>query len=130
MAKLSIGSPLQLAEKLFKIRSEIEAFMEPVEKLKVKEEKLRTEMLESLKANKMDSLKTERGINYVRADKPMKFIIKDKEKALAWAIENHCAKIDVTETKAKLAGTGALPDFFEEEYQGQTLRIEGMKNAL
>lgn len=129
MAKrLSIGSPLQIAEKLFKIRQEIAAFMEPIKALEEKEEKLRVEMLESLKANKMDALKTDRGVSYARASRA-KLEITDPKKALDWALANNCAKVDTTKAASSLKGKGALPEGFEETFTDY-LQVTGINKAI
>lgn len=126
--KLSIGSPLQIADKLFKIRTEIEAYKEYLKPLEDKEDKLRVEMVESLKANRMNSLETDKGITYTHASRA-KLIVVDKSKAQVWAAEHDCLKIDIVMAGKFLKGRGALPDGFTEEFTDY-LQVTGIKDAL
>ncbi len=126
--KLSIGDPIELSEKLFKIRQEIAAWEEQVKPLKEKEDELRQSMLEALKSHRMQSLETERGITYTRASRATLGIL-DPKKAMVWALSNDCAKVDTVKAGKMLKGAGALPDGFEEKFTDY-LQVTGIKDAL
>lgn len=113
------ANPHDIADKLYKIREEIAAFEASMKPLKEKEEALRTDMLASLKENRMDSFRDDNiPLTFTRAYRSS-LEITDPFLALDWAIANECAKVDTIAANKKLKGAGALPKGFgqkETEY--------------
>ena|SRR3990167_10312872 len=112
-------NPHLIADKLFKIKSEIQAFEDSIKPLKEKEENLRTDMLTALKESRMDSFRDDNvPLTFTRAYRSS-LEITDAFHAMDWAIVNECAKVDTIAANKKLKGAGALPKGFgykETEY--------------
>jgi hypothetical protein len=118
-----------LAYKLFHTREEISAFEDSIKPLKDQEQKLRDEMLDALKTNRMTEFKTDYGVAYSRAVRTS-YLVSDMEKARPWLEEHQCLKPDTVKMGKLLKGNGeAIPqgiDFSETTY----LTVTGMKAAL
>jgi len=118
-----------LAEKLFNIREEIAAYEDSIKPLKDQEQKLRDEMLETLRASRITEFKTDYGVAYTRAVRTS-YLVTDMDKARSWLEEHQCLKPDTVKMGKFLKGNGeAIPagiDFKETTY----LSVSGMKNAL
>src|SRR5437588_799311 len=110
---MSLKTIQALASELQDVRGEIAAFEESMRPLKDREEELRERMLAALKKDRLSSFKTEDGMAYVRAFRTS-YAITDPAKALAWANENGCAKVDTAKLSKALRGNAqAIPDGFD-----------------
>ena len=111
--KIKILDPNQLADRLQKIDNEIAAYEAPLKDLKEKKELVREQLLHALKDNHLDGIKTEDGTTFTRAYRKGYDIV-DEKKAISWAVENDCAKVDSVKLGKKLNGNGeAIPAGFE-----------------
>jgi hypothetical protein len=104
----------QIADQLYKLREEIDAFEAPIKPMKAKEDELREEMLAELRRVRLESFRTEDGLSYVRAYRAS-LTVTDPAAALAWAVERQCAKVDTLKAAKLLKGAGALPEGFEQK---------------
>ncbi len=112
--KIKATDPHDIADKLFKLRGEILAFEEPLKALKIKEEELRDQMLLSLKESRLDTFRDDMiPLTFTRTYRNSLEVV-DFEKALGWALENNCAKVDVVAANKALKGAGALPKGFSQ----------------
>jgi DNA repair ATPase RecN len=75
--------------------------------------KLRGDLLASLKKSRLKSVKVESGEMFVRTVRA-KFEITNEERALEWAQENNCVRIDKTRANSILLRTPEVPDGFEQ----------------
>ena len=123
-----MGDPLQLADKLFKISAEISAYEDGLKPLKEKRERLREEMLGALRSARMNSIGTDKGVVYSRAFRSS-LTISDPQKAMGWAVEHECAKVDTVKASKLLRGAGAIPDGFDYK-ETEYLASSGMGAAL
>ncbi len=121
--KLIVTDPHDLADKLFKIQAEISAFEEPLKALKEKEQVLRLDMLGALKAGRLDTFRDNTiPLTFTRTYRNSLEVV-DFEKALGWALENNCAKVDTVKANSVLKGAGALPKgFSQKEMESLSIR--------
>lgn len=121
-------NPDIIAEKLYKISFEIDGYEEGLRTLKDKRERLKEEMLGAFRHYKMASVVTKHGVTYRRSFRAS-LAVSDPKKALAWATENRCVKVDTTKAASLLKGTGALPEGFEQK-ETEFISSSGMKGVL
>lgn len=105
----------EIADALYENMEAQERIKEMLLPLKDTEAQLREDMMTVLKKNKLTSFKSDvTGSAYTRAYRAS-LGITDEEKALKWAIEQKCVKVDTTEANKLLKGSGALPEGFEQK---------------
>lgn len=113
--KITPLDPHDLADKLFKIREEIAAYQDVLKPLEEKEEILRADMLTALKRDRLDTFRDDNvPLTFTRVYRAS-LGVTNEAKALKWAIENKCAKVDTVKANTALKGKGALPDGFEQK---------------
>ena len=126
--KLRVDSPADIAAKLIGINGEILAYEEPLKQLKDKRDEMRQLMVDSLKENRLEELRTEDGVTYTRAFRNS-YKIADPKKAMPWLTEHDCLKPDTVKLGKLLKGVPVVPEgieWTETEYLSTT----GMKDAL
>lgn len=130
MAKktLTNQNPDSIAERLYRISFEIDGYEEGLRSLKEKRERLKEEMLGAFRTYQMASVVTKHGVTYRRAFRAS-LAVSNPAKALSWATEHNCVKVDTVKAGSLLKGAGALPEGFEQK-ETEYLTSTGMKGAL
>lgn len=126
-AKLAIKRPVEIAEKIVAVSREIAAFEEQIKPIKAKRDELRQEMLESLRANRVESISTAYGVNFTRATRSS-LTVTDPAAAKTWCLANGCIRPDLIQATKLLKGTGALPKGFEDKFTDY-LSITGLNGG-
>lgn len=121
-------NPDTIADKLYKISFEISGYEEGLKALKDKRDRLKEEMLGAFRHYQMASVVTKHGVTYRRAFRAS-LAVSNPAKALSWATEHNCVKVDTLKAGSILKGSGALPEGFEQK-ETEYLTSTGMKGAL
>lgn len=125
---VTMGDPVQIADKIYKISVEIAAYEDGLKPLKDKRDRLKEEMLGVLRGAGIKQFGTDTGVVYSRAFRSS-LTVSDPDKALKWALGNECARVDTVKASKVLKGAGAVPEGFDYK-ETEYLSSKGLSGAL